>query len=119
MAKTEKVRKDPRVELITNIWGIVVGIAGVSIPITIFAGEEAIILPILAIIGATITSSIVWFTKGHAPAVDTTLQESVARMEQRMAQLEIETRDIELRYAIEHSAQKQTPPTPPVTTQTL
>lgn len=118
MAKTEKKNKDPRVELITNIWGMVVGIAGISIPITAFVGGDGMILPILAILGATLTSSIVWFTKGNAPPVDTTLQDSIAQMEQRMAQLEIETRDIELRYAIAHSTQEQTPHTPPTTAQT-
>lgn len=108
MKEEKKQRKDPRAEIIPAIWGITVGILGVSIPLVAIE-SEALVLPVLAVLGATVTSCVVWLTKAPKQS-SPELEQTVAELTHRIAQLEIDTRDLELRYSIEQSARSQTPP---------
>lgn len=116
--KSESNPKDPRVQIISSIWGFTIAIAGISIPLTAITNGDALILPILATLGATVTSSIVWFSKGGAPPANPELEQAVTELSHRVAQLEIETRDIELRNAITHSTQENTAKTTQTPSQT-
>jgi hypothetical protein len=111
--KTEKKQKDPRAEIIPAIWGITVGILGICIPLTAITDSGAL-LPALALIGATISSSIVWLTKTPERPASAELEKTIAELSHRVAQLEIDTRDLELRHSIEQSTRKQVPPTSPI-----
>lgn len=108
MAKTERKDRDPRAGTISTIWGCTIAIMGVCIPLTAIA-HSGPLLPLLTLVGATVTSSIVWLSK-RPEENNPELHHTIAQLEHRVAQLEIETRDIELRYAIENSSQKTQPP---------
>lgn len=107
--KTEKKHKDPRAEIIPAIWGITVGILGLCIPLVALT-ESGPFLPALALIGATISSSIVWLTKTPQQSNSSELEHKMAELSHRVAQLEIDTRDLELRHSIEQSTRRPVPP---------
>lgn len=110
VTKAEKKRKDPRAEIIPAIWGITVGILGICIPLVALT-DSGPFLPSLALLGATISSSIVWLTKSPQQSDSAELEQKVTELAHRVAQLEIDTRDLELRHSIEQSTRSHIPPT--------
>ncbi len=107
--KENKKQRDPRTEVIPAIWGIATGIIVVG---SVFAGstDSGPVVPVLAVIGATISSCVVWLT-GNKPAPShPELEQAVVRLSQRVAQLEIDVRDQELRHSIQQSVHTATQP---------
>lgn len=101
MSEKKKTPRDPRTEIIPAIWGISIPIIAIG---SVFGGHSGPIVPVLAIIGATISSCVVWLT-GKQP-VNTgspELEQVVVQLSQRVAQLEIELRDVELRTSIQQA----------------
>ncbi len=111
MKDDRKQPRDPRAEIIPTIWGITVGIVAVS---SVFSGttDAGPAVSVLAIIGATVSSCVVWLT-GHKPTQQNNpeLEQAVVQLSQRVAQLEIDTRDMELRHAIQQSTRTTAQPT--------
>jgi hypothetical protein len=108
MNEVKKKRKDPRTETISSIWGITAGILGICIPLAAVT-ESGPVLPIFALLGATVSSCVVWLTRPPQQTADDELEKAVVHLSQRVAQLEMDTRDLELRYSI-HSAGSAQPP---------
>ena len=104
MGEIKKKRKDPRTEIIPAIWGITAGILGICIPLAAVT-DSGPFLPVVALLGATVSSCVVWLTRQpQQQAPNEELEKAVVYLSQRVAQLEIDTRDMELRYSIERSA---------------
>lgn len=103
----KKNKKDPRTKIIQSIWGITAGLFGISIPLTALTNGDALVLPVLAILGATVSSCVVWMTRAPKQEPNRELERTVAELRHRVAQLEIDSRDMELRYSIQQSSGAQ------------
>ena len=106
MPENKKTKKDPRTEIIQAIWGITAGILGICIPLSAVT-QSGPFIPIIALLGATVSSCVVWLTRSPQQASNPELEHTVAELKHRIAQLEIDTRDMELRYSIQQISKAQ------------
>jgi hypothetical protein len=117
--RLEQERSKSPISLIKTIWGCVVGIAGVTIPLMGISGDPSVLmLPILGIAGATISSVAIWRRVGSMQHITPSLgdiqslqqlqeiQRSIADLRGYVMHLEQSIDDKQLRLAID-KADKQ------------
>ncbi len=116
----EERSKSP-ISLIKTIWGCVVGLAGISIPLIGVSNEPGMVmLPIIGVVGATISSLVIWRTRNSGaptmtlPSMPDTqsyqqlqaIQQSISDLRGYVMHLEQSIDDKQLRLAID-KAEKQ------------
>ncbi len=119
----EQGRKNPTLKLIQEIWGMVVGIAGISIPLVAMGGTKALMLPVFAVAGAAVATA---FLSKKIAATENTrsssspevieelreLRQNLADLRSYTMHLEQSIEDKHLRQSIDKaSVQAQTPQT--------
>jgi hypothetical protein len=113
----EQGHKNPSIKLIQEIWGMAVGIAAITIPLLAMGGTKALIIPILAIAGAAVSTA--FLSKKITPTTNTTpssevvnelreMRQSVNDLRSYVMHLEQSIDDKQLRQAID-KASVQTP----------
>lgn len=80
-------QKDPRVQATAAIWGISVGMLGVCIPL-VAVTESGMFLPLLVIVGASISTIMVWDKPGRRTQREQQLIKTVMQLEARVRDLE-------------------------------
>jgi hypothetical protein len=88
MMKHSHSEQDPRVQATAAIWGIAVGMMGVSIPLVAIT-SSGLILPILVIVGASLSSGAIWLSANKAHTkTQPNLNQTVKALEERVRNLE-------------------------------
>jgi hypothetical protein len=126
----ESDRKHPSFKLIREIWGMTLGIAGISIPMVAMTSGKAMVIPLLAVIGAAISTAFLASRK-DTPSTHTDqsdmidevreLRQNIADLRGYVMHLEQSIDDKQLRMAIDkaeknavQSASHQAPSVVPV-----
>jgi hypothetical protein len=80
--------QDPRVRATAAIWAIAVGMLGVCIPLVAIT-NSGLILPILVIVGASVSSGAIWLSSNQAQGKRKSLSDqTVEALEERVRNLE-------------------------------
>ncbi len=125
----ETDRKHPSFKLIGEIWGMTVGIVAISIPMVALTSGKAMVIPLLAVIGAAISTAFLASRK-DTPSTHTDqsdmidevreLRQNIADLRGYVMHLEQSIDDKQLRMAIDkaekqavQSASHQAPPVVP------
>lgn len=91
---TPKSQKDIRVAATSKIWAFATGMLALSIPLVGITGVSAI--PLAVIIGAAVSTVMVWRSFEHQPKNSPLLTNSIKELEQRISNLETICSDQEL-----------------------
>lgn len=107
MARREEP-KDPRAVATASVWGIACGVLGISIPLIAITGGSYGLgyLPILGVIGATVSSAAIWLSPfgKQAPQLSTQelddMKDGLLDIHDHVSALERRLEDQELRLRI-------------------
>jgi uncharacterized membrane protein YfbV (UPF0208 family) len=107
--------EDPRVTMTTRLWGMIIPLFALSIPLVAIAGSDAIALPVITVFGAAIATITIWLKGGKSigglsPSQEhefTLMRRSIIELSEQVAFLEQKLEDHLLSLQINSAAPQQ------------